>query len=427
MDIEKRLKRALIHQQKGDLEGAERHFRKCLELDPRNHQILNAISAILLQRKNFREAEKYLTQCLKLENDYLPALYNLAMLRQSLGDLKGAKKAYERILGLDDGFVHAWNNLGLIYKEEGNHKMALSCFKRVCELSPGYAVAFNNLAVTYEELNKLYEAKMALLKAIELDNDYYPARFNLGVLLFRSGDLKGARKELGWVIDRTPGEPTARFLLNCIEENPTERAPTEYVKKTFDDWASIFEKRLVKDLEYNTPTQLFDELRPFLKRDLKILDLGCGTGLGAELYRPLASHLAGLDCSPKMLEIARQKGIYDVLIEADILDKWENDHSFDLVYSSDCLCYFGELSKVFEKLHKILRMDSLLGFSVETLAGSDTFRLQRTGRFAHNKDYVRKRLAERGFTIISQRDLVLRKEAGKPVPGTIFVSRKSKA
>ena len=426
MDIEKGLKRALACQKKGDLKGAERHFRKCLELDPKNFQILNAISAILLQRKDFPQAERYLSRCLKIKKDYLPALYNLAMVKQALGNLKEAKAIYERILELDKGFVHAWNNLGLIYKEEGSYKMALSCFKRVCELSPNYAKAFNNLAVIYEELDEFKRAKKALLRAIELDSDYYSAHFNLGVLLFRSGDFKGAKKELSWVLKRAPREPTAKFLLNCIEQNSTERAPREYVKKTFDDWASVFEKRLLKDLEYNTPRHLFHELKPFLRKDMDVLDLGCGTGLGAELYRPFAGHLVGIDCSPKMLGIAREKGLYDRLIEADILDEWENDLSFDLIYSSDCLCYFGDLSRVFEKVYKILRPDSIFGFSVERLDRDGGFLLQRTGRFAHNKDYVREKLEEKGFSILSEKDLVLRKEAGNPVLGTIFVSRKTK-
>ncbi len=426
MDIQKRIKMALICQQRGDLEGAERHFKKCLELDSENFQILNAISAILLQRKNFLEAEKYLSRCLKIQKDYLPALYNLAMVKQSLGEFKAAKKIYERILKLDEGFVNAWNNLGLIYKEEGDYKKALSCFKRVCELSPSYAKAFNNLAVIYEELDELQRAKKALLKAIELDNDYYSAHFNLGVLLFRYGDFKGAKKELSWVLKRAPQEPTAKFLLNCMEQNLTDRAPKEYVKKTFDDWAHVFEKKLLKDLEYNTPRHLFDELKPFLRKDMDILDLGCGTGLGAELYRPFAIHLVGIDCSPKMLGIAKEKGLYDKLIEADILDEWENDLSFDLIYSSDCLCYFGDLSRVFEKVYKILKPNSIFGFSVEKLSDNSDFRLQRTGRFAHNKDYVREKLKEKGGSILSEKDLVLRKEAGNPVFGTIFVSRKIK-
>ena len=49
-----------------------------------------------------------------------------------------------------------------------------------------------------------------------------------------------------------------------------------------------------------------------------MLDLGCGTGLAGAAFRPHVDWLAGVDLSPKMIEVARAKGLYDRLAVADI-------------------------------------------------------------------------------------------------------------
>ncbi|MCX4239251.1 class I SAM-dependent DNA methyltransferase [Paraliomyxa miuraensis] len=56
------------------------------------------------------------------------------------------------------------------------------------------------------------------------------------------------------------------------------------------------------------------------RRDLDVLDAGCGTGLCAPLLRPLARTLVGVDLSGKMLDQARRRGGYDELIEAELTE-----------------------------------------------------------------------------------------------------------
>jgi SAM-dependent methyltransferase len=48
-----------------------------------------------------------------------------------------------------------------------------------------------------------------------------------------------------------------------------------------------------------------------------VLELGCGTGLCAALFRPAAARLVGVDVSARMLERARARGLYDELLLGD--------------------------------------------------------------------------------------------------------------
>ena len=90
----------------------------------------------------------------------------------------------------------------------------------------------------------------------------------------------------------------------------------------FDGFAPHFEAKLQGQLGYRTPEKLLELLRrhrPPEKRFAHAVDLGCGTGLMGPLLRPLTDRLDGVDLSPRMLEAARAKGVYDSLAVAEIV------------------------------------------------------------------------------------------------------------
>src|SRR6202012_4484032 len=107
-------------------------------------------------------------------------------------------------------------------------------------------------------------------------------------------------------------------------------------------------------LKYEAPQLLHAALqRPGqLPREsgLRILDLGCGTGLCGPLLRPWAARLVGVDLSPKMLSKAAARGVYDQLNCAE-LTQWlaEEAQPFDVIVCADVLCYFGDLAQALRR------------------------------------------------------------------------------
>ena len=69
--------------------------------------------------------------------------------------------------------------------------------------------------------------------------------------------------------------------------------------------------------------------------DARVLDAGCGTGLvGVALHELGVRRLVGFDLSPAMLDLARDRGIYETVVEGSLLEPlpFERD-AFDAVVS----------------------------------------------------------------------------------------------
>lgn len=68
------------------------------------------------------------------------------------------------------------------------------------------------------------------------------------------------------------------------------------------------------------------------KKGMRILDVGCGTGLNLELYRQAGCETWGIDLSPSMLDVARDRlGRQANLYAGDATDMPYTDRFFDLV------------------------------------------------------------------------------------------------
>lgn len=108
---------------------------------------------------------------------------------------------------------------------------------------------------------------------------------------------------------------------------------TDEARAFYRDWASDYDDDIAGTLKFTGGIDIAKMLaRGLTDKSSRIVDLGCGTGLvGAELQRLGYSDLDGIDLSPEMLDVARSKGIYHNLIEADLLKTLDID---DAIYDA---------------------------------------------------------------------------------------------
>jgi predicted TPR repeat methyltransferase len=155
-----------------------------------------------------------------------------------------------------------------------------------------------------------------------------------------------------------------------------------------------------------------------------MLDLGCGSGLMGVNTKWRAADLTGVDLSPEMIELARARNIYDRLEVAEITG-WldEGKTPFDVIVSSDCLIYFGDLGKIVASAARRLKPGGLFAFSMER-GNRSPFHLTDTGRYTHHPDHVREVAAQAGFELAQLNEAFLRYEYGEEVMGLYAVLRK---
>jgi predicted TPR repeat methyltransferase len=201
------------------------------------------------------------------------------------------------------------------------------------------------------------------------------------------------------------------------------RAPSEYLIFEFDEFADSFDGVLA-GLGYVVPRRFGELLSVHMEgRSARVLDLGCGTGLCGVEARPYAAYLCGVDLSPGMLDRARQRGIYDALVEDEIGSYLKQcEDKFDLVLAGDSLIYFGELSSVLGSIRTVMRPNGLIIFSLEMVSDELTYFLSCSGRYQHSRAYVEATLRESGYMVVSAESPVLRNENGLPVNGVIVVA-----
>jgi predicted TPR repeat methyltransferase len=221
--------------------------------------------------------------------------------------------------------------------------------------------------------------------------------------------------------DDALGSAAAILALEAGEGTDLSAA---YVRALFDRYADRFDRDLLGKLGYAAPDLLKAAVdRLGASAGLRVLDLGCGTGLAGVSFRPLAGFLAGVDLSPRMVDKARDRALYDRLSVGDVaaaLD--EAAEAWDLLVAADVLVYIGDLAPVFQAAAKALVVGGRFAATVERAAdGENGFALGPTRRYAHAEGYVRAMAEAAGLTVRLMEPCTPRREKGVAVPGLLFI------
>lgn len=327
-------------------------------------------------------------------------------------------------------------NHGAALAAAGRPAEAAGALERSLALRPDHAPTRRNLGLALAEMGRGARALPILYRARDLAPDDAETHLALARCLRESGAREAAADaaRAGLACASAPGlAEEARFLL-AERTGPAapRHAPAGYVRMLFDAYAPSFDAHLSGRLAYRTPRALAEAVAAagfLLDGSADVLDLGCGTGLSGLAIRPFARAIVGIDLSPRMLERARATGVYSRLVEAELPGclAAEPASSCDLAVAADVMIYLGDVGPVLSALARVLRPGGACALSFETLqqegAGGD-MAITDTLRFTHDPASIAEAMRAHGFDPLLRREVDLRLERGRPVPGFILVARR---
>ncbi len=429
LTVEEAFAIAVMLQRQNRLVEADAVYRQILAVEPDHPQAVHFSGVLAHQMGRTEDAVARIERSLALSPEQADWYNNFGIVLQEHGRLDEAIAAYRRAIALDPDHANAYSNLGVLLRAQGKPDEAEEAYRTAFRLNPEHIEAYTNLGVLLNAQKRSEEAVACFCKVITLRPRHKEARRLLALAHCTLGDVNEAIRIFEeWLVEE-PDDPVARHMLSaCTGRDIPVRASNDYVARTFDGFAASFESKLAK-LSYRAPAlvaAMLEDAGLERSKHLDVLDAGCGTGLCGPLVAPYASRLTGIDLSVGMLTQAKEKEVYDELLQVELTAYLrDNPDAFDLIVSADTLVYFGALNEVVSAAAGALRSGGLLICTLERGAsdGPD-FTLELHGRYTHAQPYVERLLTAAGMTPeIAHAEL--RMESGVPVAGLVVRARKA--
>lgn len=172
----------------------------------------------------------------------------------------------------------------------------------------------------------------------------------------------------------------------------------------------------------------------YVKADDKILDVGIGTGLSAIDFHNLGLSVYGLDYSPEMLKVCRQKEIAVDLKQFDLNDTPLPYPSryFDHVSANAILYFIDKLDGLFAEIARILKDNGVWAFIVEENRDPSKPAIIEKPRgknglvtYRHSRQYISDLMKKNGFAVLKRLEFVADnfQMEGKPVSFVLYVTK----
>ncbi|WP_142850030.1 tetratricopeptide repeat protein [Telmatospirillum sp. J64-1] len=409
----------------GTFAAALARFEAAIALDPQRAEARGAYAEMLMELGRPAEAAEAFGAAFALDPSCSLWLTGQAEALSQAGRRGEAIAAWELALRLRPDSPRAHLCLARLLREEGRKDEALDHYRETLHLQPRDAEARLELATLLSELGDLPQAAALLQRLLRDDPEAAAAHFHLGRVLLDMLEVEKAAQSFARYLGLEPQDPRgACALLAEAESRMPTALPRSYVRCLFDQYADRFDANLTGNLNYRGHILVAEALQPLLTEPRDILDIGCGTGLAATTLRPLARRLHGIDLSPRMVEKAAERGLYDHLAVGEVVEALSPlDREWEVIVAADVLAYLGDLAPLLRAAHGALKPGGLFVATVESCEDQDVF-LKPTRRYAHNAAYIRRLAESCGLETVSMDAVVARTEKNQPVPSLLFVLRR---
>lgn len=416
----------ILYSKLGDHEQAIQHLEKAIALNPHRPSAYGQLAEIYRQKQEYLLSIENYQKRLDYEPENTESYFALGQTYLENGQIDDAIAAFKKTLINQPQHSEANHYLGNATLAKGDNAMALNYYFRQLEINP-MIESYYNIGVVLMHQNRHKESLQYLEQAAQLDPDYLPVHINLGAIYLKLNRLDDAIKHYQQAHQIKPDDEEIKHILAALNtENTPDRAPSEYLSNLFDQYANYYDKHLTEQLQYQAHDLLFQSIEVesgHSSAKWTILDLGCGTGLCGERFKPFSERLIGIDVSEKMIEVAKGKNLYETLEVMEVNDALTHFKNNDLILAGDVFSYIGKLDEVYKLAFAALKPGGLFAFTVEKTY-TEPYELQKNIRYAHSKNYLNQLAKDTNFTPLRCDTIALRKQRNKPVEGYLVVLKR---
>ena len=312
--------------------------------------------------------------------------------------------------------------MGSLALRTGATDIAIGSFERALALKPASDSLHLDLGAALLAAGRAEDAAAILRKGLVLNARNGDLLRELGQAQLLLGERQAALKSFRRALKLLPDDRYVAHMAGALADPGL--ANSDYVAHLFDTDAGHFDEHLTGKLHYRVPQALADMLKRSGKALGPAIDIGCGTGLAGAALAEAARPIDGIDIAPRMIEKARQRGLYRHLATGDAARVLRTDADFAgpyaLAIAADVFIYVGAIEDLFGAIRDKLAAGGLFAFSIETSVGDD-IEIRASGRFAHSPAYIEKLAQAHGLAVAARADHDIRLENNQPIAGALYV------
>lgn len=180
------LRAGMANERTGNYPGAIKLYRRGLEIEPGNVELLNAIGFALFQQGKSQEATVELEKAIAIDPKHWKSHNNLALASIDLGELELAEAHYRESLAIQPQPA-IYNDLGVVQERLGLPDDAAASYRKALELDPKSSAAHTNLGSSLARSGQRAEAEQHFRAALAADPQNEVARKALAQLPASTG------------------------------------------------------------------------------------------------------------------------------------------------------------------------------------------------------------------------------------------------
>ena len=213
----KDLARARQWHRDGQLEAALEVYRRLLDADPRQPDLLMLAAMASAQLGELEQAETFARRCVEMRSDG-PACLTLGRILMQRGETDQATELFARARSDSRVAADAAFHQGQLERAAGRSEIAEQALAAAVAKAPGHAPAWNEYGLLRMDQGEYEKALVCFRHSLSHRPDDPGTLTNLAGAAIECGDLATAEQTLAAVLQRNPADATGLALLGGLHK-----------------------------------------------------------------------------------------------------------------------------------------------------------------------------------------------------------------